>query len=84
MKRIRIMIGAPALLAISAHPAFAASTATVYNSGILVLGFLGICALVVVAQLIPAIMVLLGMLKGMVKGMLGAKETVSEPSKENA
>lgn len=37
---------------------------TVYSSGILVLGFIGFCALVVVVQLIPAIMTCIGMIKG--------------------
>lgn len=44
--------------------AFAAGSTKVYNSGILVIGFLAICALVVVVQLIPAIMTLVGMLRG--------------------
>lgn len=44
--------------------AFAASTTKVYSSGILVIGFLAVCALVVVVQLIPAIMTVIGMIKG--------------------
>lgn len=43
--------------------AFAANTTKVYSSGILVIGFIAICALVVVIQLIPALMTLWGMLK---------------------
>jgi len=42
----------------------APSTHTVYSSGLLVLLFLGFCALVVVAQLIPALITLCGMIKG--------------------
>lgn len=34
------------------------------SSGIVVWAFLGICALIVVAQLAPAVMMLLGMVKG--------------------
>ena len=45
--------------------AFAADTTRVYSSGILVLAFLGFCALVVVIQLIPALMTLWGMLKSL-------------------
>jgi hypothetical protein len=56
-----------ALLLSTVTPAFAASTHRVYNSGILVLLFVGFCALVVVIQLIPAIMTLVGMLKGAAK-----------------
>jgi len=44
-------------------PAMAADTSKVYNSGILVLLFVGFCALLVVAQLLPAVMNLLGMTK---------------------
>lgn len=45
--------------------AFAAGSTRVYSSGILVLAFLGFCALVVVIQLIPALMTLWGMLKSL-------------------
>lgn len=63
MEKLRIMLTAMALGLTAATPAFAASTTRVYSSGILVLVFLGFCALVVVAQLIPAIITLVGMLK---------------------
>lgn len=46
-------------------PAYAVDTAKTYHSGILVLGFLGICALIVVVQLIPSIIVLFGWVKGL-------------------
>lgn len=46
---------------------------TVYSSGILVLGFIGVCGLVVTIQLIPAIMTCIGMIKGV-------KETKMEKS----
>jgi hypothetical protein len=46
-----------------AAPAFAVSTSTVYNSGILVLLFVGFCALIIVAQLVPAVLALFGMTK---------------------
>ena len=42
----------------------AAAGQKVYSSGILVLLFLGFCALVVVLQMIPAMMHLYGMIKG--------------------
>jgi hypothetical protein len=44
--------------------AFAADTTKVYSSGIVVIAFLAFCALVVVVQLIPAIMTVVGMIKG--------------------
>ncbi|MBP1729538.1 MAG: hypothetical protein H6Q56_1911 [Deltaproteobacteria bacterium] len=49
----------------STQAAHAASTHTTYSSGWLVLAFFGLCALVVTVQLIPAIMLLAGMLKGL-------------------
>jgi hypothetical protein len=51
---------------------FAASTAgRADHSGILVWTFLGFCALIVVAQLLPALLVILGV----VKSTSSAKET---------
>lgn len=51
------------LMSMAVSPALAADTSKVYNSGILVLLFVGFCALLVVAQLLPAIMSLFGMTK---------------------
>jgi hypothetical protein len=45
--------------------AFAADTHKVYASGILVLVFIGFVALVVVVQMIPAIITLVGMLRSL-------------------
>ena len=45
--------------------ALAASTTTTYSSGILVLGFVALCAMIVVVQLIPAIMMVAGALKAL-------------------
>lgn len=50
-------------LVLMSVPAMAADTSKVYNSGILVLLFVGFCALLVVAQLLPAVMNLVGMTK---------------------
>lgn len=44
------------------NPAFAADT-VVYKSGILVSLFVGVCALIVVAQLVPALMLVAGFIK---------------------
>ena len=44
-------------------PVYAVDTAVTYSSGILVLLFVGFCALIIVAQLVPAILVLFGMTK---------------------
>jgi hypothetical protein len=64
MKKLNLSLTTLALC-LAATPAFAAST-KVYNSGILVLVFIGFCALVVVAQMIPAIITLFGIIKGAV------------------
>jgi len=78
MKRLNSFITAVTLLLGIVPSAFAATTNKVYNSGILVLVFLGFCALVVVVQLIPALITLVGMIKGMVKGGEAAKEAKTE------
>jgi len=52
-------------------PAFAVDTAQTYNSGILVLLFVGFCALLIVAQLVPAVLVLFGMTKAVAQGVSG-------------
>jgi len=51
------------ILLLMAVPAFAVSTSTVYSSGILILLFVGFCALIIVAQLVPAVLTLIGMTK---------------------
>jgi hypothetical protein len=57
----------------STQMAHAASTNTIYTSGWLVLAFFGLCALVVTVQLIPALI----MLAGMVKGFLESRNKVA-------
>ena len=47
----------------AATPAFAAPTYT-DNSGLLVWTFLGFCAVIVVAQVLPAVMMMVGIVKG--------------------
>lgn len=67
MKTTSSVLTALTLVLASSPCAFASSTTKVYNSGILVLAFLGFCALVVVIQLIPAMITLYGMLKELTK-----------------
>ncbi|MCK5914957.1 MAG: hypothetical protein KAG92_02365 [Deltaproteobacteria bacterium] len=61
------------------NPAFAADT-VVYKSGVLVSVFVGICALIVVAQLVPALMLVVGFIKASVG--LGHKKEIpaTEPA----
>jgi hypothetical protein len=71
----------PMLLCLfTAAPAFAVDTSQTYNSGILVLGFLGFCALILVVQLFPALMMLCGWIKGLFKGAAAAEEKKSAKS----
>jgi len=50
-------------------PAFAVNSTTTYHSGLFVLSFVGFCTLVVIAQLIPAILMLFGMTKDVPEGL---------------
>jgi hypothetical protein len=68
MRGRNVLITMPVMLLTTIDSAFAATTARVYNSGILVLVFIGFVALVVVVQMIPAILTLMGMLRGLARG----------------
>ena len=65
MKTLSTVFSAVALSLVTGSAAFASSGATnkVFVSGPLILLFLGFCALVVVIQYIPAIIMLYGMIK---------------------
>jgi hypothetical protein len=65
MNRMRVIMSTLAVSLAFVSNAFAGST-KVYSSSTLVLAFVGFLALVVVIQLIPAIMTIIGMLKGVV------------------
>lgn len=73
-KGLNIIPAALAICLATATAADAASTSTVFMSSTLVLIFVGFCALVVVIQLIPAIMLLFGMIKGALSGGKEKKE----------
>ena len=60
---LRTIATAVAATMVTAAPAFAAPTYT-DNSGLLVWSFLGFCAVIVVAQIMPAVMMMVGMVKG--------------------
>ncbi len=67
-----------ALLAATASTAFAAEGAREDSSGLLVWIFLGFCALIVVAQLVPAVMVALGFAKALGKQKEETPQTAHE------
>ena len=48
-------------------PAFAVDTSKTYSSGLLIALFLAFCALLVVVQLMPSIMLLIGFVKGLAR-----------------
>lgn len=73
MRRVKTVLTSLSLVMLAVAPALAAETTTTYTSGILVLGFVGICALLVVAQLLPAIRSLFGMTKDAAKKSSASK-----------
>lgn len=68
MKGYRSLLMGMTMLMLTASPALAVDTTKTYSSGILVGIFLGFCALIVVVQLMPTIMLLVGFVKGLLKG----------------
>jgi hypothetical protein len=65
----------------NAAPALAADVAREDNSNLFVWGFLAFCALIVIAQLIPAITMMLGVVRG-VKNTTAEPVAVEEASKQ--
>ena len=74
MKALSTVISAVAISLVTSTAALASSGAAtnkVFVSGPLILLFLGFCALVVVVQCVPAIIMLVGMIKGTVSAKTG-------------
>ena len=67
MKKLRNLLVGMAVSMMMASPAFAVDTTKTYSSGLLVGIFLAFCALIVVVQLMPTIMLLVGFVKGLIK-----------------
>ncbi len=80
MKTLETLTNTLTILLLAVSPAFAADTTRTYHSGILVLLFLGLFAVIVVAQMVPAIVMLLGI----VKGVAGAAKKGTEKESEAA
>jgi len=68
MKKLRSLGMGMLMLLTMAGPAFAVDTTKTYSSGILVGAFLAFCGLIVVVQLVPTIILLVGFVKGLIKG----------------
>lgn len=77
MQKITTLLISLVLLLTAVSPALAVDTSKTYNSGILVLLFVGFCALIIVAQLVPAVLALLGMTKEAAKGTSGKRLAAS-------
>lgn len=67
MKTLSTMMMTLAFIAGSTVPALAVDTTKTYSSGLLVGIFLAFCALIVVVQLMPTIMLLVGFVKGLLR-----------------
>ncbi len=65
MKGIRTIMSTLAALLVVVPNAFAGEAVEVYCSSTLVLAFVGFLALVVVIQLVPAVMAIIGAIKGL-------------------
>ena len=68
MKSYRRLLTGVAAVLVMADPALAVDTSKTYSSGLLVGIFLAFCGLIVVVQLMPTIMLLVGFIKGLIKG----------------
>ena len=73
MKALRCLSGAVALWAALSGPALASAEREAGTMGFGAWLFIGFCALIFVAQLVPALMLLFGM----VRGLFGGKEKTS-------
>ena len=77
MRSVKALLTTFALLLMVVSPVLAADTSKTYNSGILVLLFVGFCALLIIAQLVPAVLALFGMTKEAAKSTSGKKLATS-------
>ena len=82
MKTLRtLMYGT--FFTLSTTPAFAVDTTRVYSSGILIFAFLGFLALILLVQLVPTIMMVIGMIKGLVNGVQENHKAVATEAKRD-
>jgi len=82
MKTLRPLLSAT-IITFLASPAFAVDTTRVYSSGILIFAFLGFLALILLVQLVPTIMMVIGMIKGLVNGVQENRKAVATDAKRN-
>ena len=77
MRSVKTLLTTFALMLMTVSPALAVNTNQTYNSGILVLLFVGFCALIIIAQLVPAVLALLGMTKEAARSTSGGRVAAS-------
>lgn len=82
MKTLRILMSG-ILFTLLANPALAVDTTRVYSSGILIFAFLGFLALLLLVQLIPTIIMLVGMIKGLVIGVKANQKAIATEAKRD-
>jgi hypothetical protein len=81
MKGVKTLLAAFILMLAAVSPALAVDISKTYNSGILILLFVGFCALIIVAQLVPAVLALFGMTKEASKRSSGRKVAATVKSR---
>jgi hypothetical protein len=67
MSSVRATMMTVAMVVATSLPAFAVDTSRTYSSGLLIGIFLAFCALLVVVQLMPSVMLLVGFIKGLAR-----------------
>jgi len=67
MKTLRTTTMTVMMALATSVPAFAVDTSRTYSSGLLIGIFLAFCALLVVVQLMPSVMLLVGFIKGLAR-----------------
>ena len=65
------------------QPVWAVDTTQTYQSGTLVLIFLGFCALIVVAQMVPALIMMMGTISGLAKKIAARKQATVAGSEQD-
>ena len=76
MKTLRTLLNVSAVVLSTAGYAWAVDTTQTYQSGIMVLLFLGVVALIIVAQMVPALILLVGTISAFAK-KIGARKKVA-------
>lgn len=71
MRNLKLAYGVVSALLITTTNVWAAAGTRQDNSGIFVWAFLGLCALIVVAQTIPALFMVVGAVRGIIETMQG-------------